>query len=143
MKDTNELLNALKKGENIGTYLEENETEFVRTTVSEYLQKLITEKSLEKSDIIQKSGLDRTYAYQIFNGTRIPSRDKLILLAVGMKLSLDETQKLLKYCSLAPLYAKLRRDSTIIYGLVNGMNAIELNSMLYDAGEKLLDSPDR
>ena len=47
--------------------------------------------------------MPRNYAYQLFNGTRKPSRDKVIQLAFGFGLSVDDTQELLKVARQAPL----------------------------------------
>jgi len=113
--------------------------EFININISEYLNMLIEEKELVKSEVIKSSCLDRVYAYQILNGTRTPSRDKLIQFAFGMKLTLDETQTLLKYNGMAPLYAKNRRDSIILFAINERATVIELNIMLDNKKEKILD----
>ena len=80
--------------------------------------------------VIKKSQIDRTYGHQIFNGTRIPSRDKLIQLAFGFGLSLDETQTLLKKAGKSTLYAKVKRDAACIYGLSHDMNMMEVQDLM-------------
>ena len=138
MKDTSDLLNNLKSSKDIDLFLNGNKQEFITYNVSEYLSKLIDEYSLSKSEIIKKSGLDRTYGYQILNGKRTPSRDKLIQLAFGMDLSFDDVQKLLIYTGYAPLYAKNRRDSIIIYAIEKRLPVIDLNLMLDSKNEEIL-----
>ena len=41
----------------------------------DYLEALLAKKNMSKSILINKANLHRTYAYQIFNGTKIPSRN--------------------------------------------------------------------
>ena len=44
----------------------------------EYFNQLIQEKNLNRSEIIERSGIERTYCYHILNGTKNPSRDKIL-----------------------------------------------------------------
>ena len=115
MKETNELLEIMSKSRDIDGFLNNHDCEFIKVNITEYLNKLIREKKLIKSQIVKNSGLDRVYAYQILNGTRTPSRDKLIQLSFGMRLDFKEVQHLLKYNGFAPLYMHNRRDSIIIF----------------------------
>lgn len=109
---TNALLKRIVNGRDFKEALSENEGGFEEQSVSEYLRKLCEERGLVPEQVIKKSQIDRTYGHQIFNGTRIPSRDKLIKLAFGFGLSLDETQKLLKIAGRSMLYPKIKRDAT-------------------------------
>ena len=96
-KTTEELLNILKSKRSYNDFLKEQIDELYFASISEYLEILLAQKGLKKSDVILKANLDKSYAYQIFNGNKTnPSRDKLIMLAFGMELNLDETRKLLK-----------------------------------------------
>lgn len=78
---TNALLKRIVNGRDFKEALSENEGGFEEQSVSEYLRKLCEERGLVPEQVIKKSQIDRTYGHQIFNGTRIPSRDKLIKLA--------------------------------------------------------------
>lgn len=139
MKNTGELMKHLKSGEDIGTYLSANEDQFITVSVSGYLTEVLKQKGLTRSEVIRRSGMDKVYAYQIFDGKRSPSRDKLLLLAFGMELDPDETQKLLKYCAMPTLYPKSRRDSILIYALERHMSVIDLNLLLDEKNEAILE----
>lgn len=128
-KSTEELLKTLKES-SLETYLSNNTGELVDSPIYKYLEKVIKEKGLKKSDIIKKSGVQTNYAYQIFSGLKIPSRDKLIALCFGMELSLDEAQTLLKYAGYAKLYPRTKRDSIIIDALEKHINIINCNITL-------------
>lgn len=139
MKKTDELLKILNDSHDIDDVLQDHEEEFIQVSVSEYLTALIEQKNLVKSEIIKRSGIDRVYGYQILNGTRTPSRDKLIQLSFGMQLGFRETQRLLAYNGFAQLYAKNRRDSIIIFAIKEKKSVIELNLLLDKNKEKIFD----
>lgn len=69
-KSTQELFDLMKKTQAFDTYMEITKEERVETTVSAALEKLLEEKNINKSKCIEASGLDRTYAYQIFLESR-------------------------------------------------------------------------
>lgn len=139
-KSTEELLNILKNKKTYGDFLSEEIGELCFSTVSEYLEMLLSEKRLKKSDVIRKSNLDKNYAYQIFSGIKTnPSRDKIIMLAFGMGLTLTETRKLLKISGLSDLYVRSPRDSIIIFCLDKHYSLIDTNMYLSDFSLEILE----
>ena len=129
-KTTDELLNEIKSSKEIESFLSKNETEFAEANLSEYIELLISEKGLQKSKVVARSGLNRIYAYQIFSGKRFPSRDKLIAIGFGLQLSLEEMDELLKYAGFSTLYARNKRDSIIIFAMNSKKSIFALNDML-------------
>jgi len=95
-------------------------------------------RGYKKSGGISASCLSKTYAYQIFSGVKNPSRDKLLALAVAMTLTFEECQRLLRLAAVNELYVKNKRDSIIIFGLMRGLNNMELNDLLYEMEEFVL-----
>ena len=90
-------MEILKQKKSIHAYFTEEIDELEFASLTEYLELLLNEKGLRKSDVIKRSNIDKNYAYQIFNGNKThPSRDKMIALAIGMGLNVLETRKLLK-----------------------------------------------
>ena len=77
----------------------------------DYINEILLEKDLEKSDIIRDAQIPRTYAYQIFQGSKQAGRDKILQLAIAMKLNLEETNRLLTVAHHNHLYAKQQRDA--------------------------------
>ncbi len=66
----------------------------------------------------QNDGTVRVHSQtRIFAGEKIPSRDKLIALAFGLRLSEEETIKLLKISGNRELYARDERDALILFAL--------------------------
>ncbi|MBP5289731.1 MAG: helix-turn-helix transcriptional regulator [Clostridia bacterium] len=137
-KSTDELLAELKTCEDFTRYYRENQNERAETDLSRALEELLAKKGLQKKDVVRSSNLSEVYAYQIFDGKRRPKREKLLCLAVAMKLSLDEVQKLLKTTGYAPLYPRNGSDCAIIYGICQGMDVVRINDLLYEYGEETL-----
>ena len=94
-KDTVYLQEELRKTNNLELFEEENDAELCVQTVSEYLNQLLTKCNKKKTEIGKRANLDESYMYQIFNGRRNAKRDKLLQLALGFPLTLEETQRLL------------------------------------------------
>lgn len=138
-KSTKELLELLKNTKDYKDFSKENYNDLIKADLPSELNKILIEKNLKKSLVIEKSNLDKTYAYQIFSGVKKPSRDKLLQLCFGMDLSLDEVQKLLKTTSYALLYAKDKRDSVIIFALSKNLSVIETNELLYELNYELFE----
>lgn len=105
---------------------------------SDYIHQLLEHKQLDKAEVIIDSQIPRTYAYQIFQGTKQAGRDKILQLAFAMKLNLEETNRMLTIANHAHLYAKKQRDAIIIFALANSYNLIETNELLEELHHELL-----
>ena len=139
-KSTQELLELMKNTHDYNDYLKENKESISANLMKPCiaLNSLITDKKLKKSEVISLSGIETHYAYQIFSGVKTPSRDKMIMLGVGMKLSTDEMQNLLKITGFPLLYSKQQRDNAILFGISKCLTIIDLNNLLYEIGCDLL-----
>ncbi len=138
-KSTEELTNELTNSDNINEYVNDNKSELINIALSQYLENLLISKNLTKSTVIAKSNLSRTYAYQIFDGKKNPTRDKLVALCFGFQLSVDETQRVLKIAKLPILYPRLKRDSLILFALQKQYTIIECNNLLDDFKEDIIE----
>lgn len=133
-KDTEELENELAETDDLKKFFAENETNLYNFTLAEYLNQLLVEKNLSKTDVVKKSELG-DYAYHIFAGRKNPSREKVIALAVAMQLSFEECQKLLYYADAKKLYARDTWDDVIIYALKNNLTVQQTNELLNNFDE--------
>lgn len=138
MVTTSSLVEQLIKSKNFQEVIDRNAKVFEEQHISEYLSKLCKERGLVAEHVIIKSQIDRTYGHQIFNGTRVPSRDKLIQIALGMELSLDETQLMLITANKGILYVKYKKNTAIIFGITHKFSVMELQELLESAGLPLL-----
>lgn len=138
-KTTDELAHEIKSATDIEDYLVNNEEYlFSDGSLSRHLNMLLKQKHLSRADVVRGSLLDRAYVYQIFSGEKSPSRDKLIALAFGLKLSDEETQKMLKLSCSRELYAREKRDALILFALQRKMTIMETNDLLFGHGHPAL-----
>lgn len=126
---TQKLLEGLKNADDIKTFLDLHEQEFLSQTLTDYLNELMTDKNITVAKIAKNSGIGE-YVYKIFSGERRATRDVLISVAFGMELSIEETQLLLRIAKFAVLDSRERRDSVIIYALSHDMTVFECDDFL-------------
>jgi transcriptional regulator with XRE-family HTH domain len=140
-KTTKELLETMKTSKNYYEYLEENGTAINSEKMKpcRALNALLGEFGKKRSDIIAKSCIEKHYAYQIFNGAKIPSRDKMIMLCIAFGLDFERTSELFKVTGYPPLYARDLRDNIIIYCLENKLGVIKANLYLSEKNLPILD----
>ena len=137
-KTTGELENEIKSADSADEYLVQNSEYLLKQSISETLNQALFRANLTVSAVVKRSGLTRSHVYHIFNGKRLPSRDKLIAIAFGMELNSDETNALLKKCRFAPLYSKDPRDAVIMFNLAHGKDIVDTNLDLENQGFEIL-----
>jgi len=137
-RETSDMMRELASCESFTAFYSENNQSLIKHELCDYLAELTELHGIKKSDAIRRAQLNDSYAYQIFSGRRIPERNKLLALAVGMELSLDEVQNLLRVGGYAPLYVKLEFDCIVIFGICKNMTVADINDILYDHGLETL-----
>lgn len=106
---------------------------------SEYLCHILREREITESVLIRDSQIQRTYAYQILNGTKNPGRDKVIALCLAANMNFEETQRALTLADLGQLYPRRHRDSILIFALEHNLNAQQTNELLFEEQEEILE----
>lgn len=104
----------------------------------EYIAQLCRDMGEMREHVIKRAAIDRTYGHQLFNGTRKPSRDKVIQLAFGLGLDVEQTQKLLKVAQKSMLYPKIKRDAAITYCIMHQAQVAETQKLLASLNLELL-----
>lgn len=138
-KTTDELLHEISISAHPEDYLEQNQEELLSGDISQRLGAFLRESGRSKAEVIRRSGLNRVYAYQLFLGRKIPSRDKVIALAFGMMLSGERTQKLLKAVGYRELYVRDPRDAVLFFGLQKSAPLVEVNEQLFELGLPIIE----
>lgn len=95
---------------------------------------------VSKNDAIHRSRLNQTFAYQILAGTRHASRDKLLQLAFGMRLGINDASELLERGGVCRLRPVCRRDIIVAYALCHRMGVEECDDLLWAHGEQTIMS---
>lgn len=120
---------------NIKSFFEKYDEQMLKNrNISDYLKLLLRKKGLKVANVVVRSGLDRKYVYQIFKGTKNPSRDKLIAIAFGLGLSDEETQKMLKVSGNRELYVRDKRDTLILFSIQRKKDIMITNELLAGYG---------
>lgn len=128
MATTSELLKIINKNDNLS--IEALLKKIPDLCFVDYLETLMIQKKITKSQLIQYSNLDRTYGYQILNGTKKPSRIKVIQIALSLQLTYQETNNLLSLSNNGSLYSKVKFDAIILLALKNHYSVMETNLLL-------------
>ena len=135
-KLTEELLSELLDAPTIDGFVAKNV--LGHRKLGEYLEELLEQKGLKRSQVVHMANLNETFGYQIFTGQRNPSRNKVLQIAFAMALSLRETNRTLEAAGVSSLYSKDRRDAIIIFCLDRGCSLQKVNEELYRFGEETL-----
>lgn len=137
-KSTDDLKQELMSDPDIDSYIRKNESCFVSRSVTELLTEFYERRNMTKSQLARKSNMSEVYLHQVFAGRRKPSRNKILCMCIGMELSIEDTQRLLKEAAYAQLYPRIRREAIIYHGIVHHTPLDEINDKLFEADEKAL-----
>ena len=127
---TKELWTRLFSAPSMDGFFFNNEAEL--PDFSAYINYLCEEKQKRPADVLRDSNIDISYGYRLFSGERKPSRDKILQLAFGLGLNVDETQYLLKLGRGTALHPKVKRDAAIAFCLTKKMTLVDAQMILQD-----------
>lgn len=133
---TDELLEQLLASTSAEDYLAYEACNLEFRQLSEYLTDLLEEKGLTRAEVFRACGINDTYGFNIFSGDKKnPGRDKVLLLAFGLRCTLAEAQRLLRLAGVNELWPRIPRDAIIIRALEEGLTRAECDEELYRLGE--------
>lgn len=135
-----DILNTIDDEDYLDDFINNKSKDLDSLSIPSFFDAICKNRKISKSELIRNADIDRTYGYQILNGTKKPSRDKILQLCISANLSLEETNKALKLGNVGELYVKVPRDSVIIFGVNNGFNLMKINDMLYNRDLETLGS---
>ena len=139
---TEELLKILNSADSVSDLKEYDQNlkdDLTCAGFADYISQKKQALGISSGELIQRSGIQRTYGYQILSGEKNPGRDKVIALCLALSLPLDDTQRALTLAKESVLYPRIRRDSIIIFGINNNMSVQDLNDLLFDLKENILN----
>ncbi len=135
-KTTTELLRELKRNScSLPDYLANHQDTFVNEDVKAFWENIIESRNYSKSNIINKADFSYCYFYEVINGRKSPTKDKIVRLGLAMKMTVEECQQALKISGRSALHPKNRRDSILIYAIEQKMTITQCNRTLADNGE--------
>lgn len=129
---TDLLVNKLLESDNIDAFITQHKDNLKSLDFCHYLYLLAEHRSLKISEVLKRSQLSESYGYQLFNGHRLPSRDKVLQLIFGLGLDIIEANKLLKLAGKSELYVRDQRDAIILFALNKKWSLIDTETLLIE-----------
>lgn len=100
---------------------------------------LLQKRSLSKTIFFKRSGLSESYGYQLMNGSRRPSREKVLQTCIGLSLNRLEANQLLFLAEKSCLSHRRKKDIILLYALDKQLNLYDTNELLVEECLKPLD----
>lgn len=143
-KTTTEILaERLINSNDIDTFLDTHKTKIDAENFHDFLYRLIDSRGMKISECLKKSQINESYGYQLFNGKRQPSRTKVLQISLGIGLSLEETNRLLKLAEKSELYVKDQRDAVVMFALNKKWSLYDTEALLIERGlESIIKTKD-
>ena len=137
-RSTGELLKVLADTEDLEEALQDLAPDFQERSFAQRIQALMQERGIKTARLAEASMMSRTFVYQIVSGTRVPSRNAVLQLALLLQAGPDETQRLLRSAGRGALYPRVRRDAILLYALRENMELMAAEDLLVRSGEQPL-----
>ena len=102
---------------------------------ADFIQQLIDERNIKKSSLIRVLNIDRNYGYQMLNGTRTPTREQILRIALFLKLNFKQTQRLLNLAGREALYVRRPEDAKTVHCLEHPMDFIKACEFIWGERE--------
>ena len=119
-----------KKSESLEDALKEIYTD----SFEKHLQQLINKKGLKNSEVYATANISKQYFSKLLKGQVKPSKEKMLALAVGLRLNLDETIDFLRIAGYA-LSPISQTDKVVEYFIEHGdYNVLKIDIVLFDYG---------
>lgn len=134
-KKLSDILSGIDNTKDMEQYMLEPKVADSFKSFPEFFRSLPKVQNTESSELIQKSGLERSYYYQVMKGSRSPSRDKVLRLCIAAGLDLTETTRALELSGNAVLYPRNRRDIILTVAINQSASVDDANLLLFKYGE--------
>lgn len=105
-----------------------------KESFEKHLQQLINKKGLRNSEVYAAANISKQYFSKLLKGQVKPSKDKMLVLAVGLRLNMDEVVDFLRIAGYA-LSPISQTDIVVEYFIrKQEYNVLKINIVLFDYG---------
>ncbi len=105
-----------------------------KESFEKHLQKMINKKGLRNSEVYAAANISKQYFSKLLKGQVKPSKEKVLALAVGLRLNMDETIDFLKLAGYA-LSPISQTDAVVEYFIEHeDYNVLKIDIVLFDYG---------
>ncbi len=120
--------------EAMGLSLEDELKGMYTDTFEKHLQQYINKKGLKNSEVYAAANISKQYFSKLLKGQVKPSKEKVLALAVGLRLNLDEAVDFLRFAGYA-LSPVSQTDVIVEYFIKHGdYNVMKIDIVLFDYG---------
>ena len=120
----------MKKAESLDDVLKGIYTD----SFEKHLQKLINKKGLKNSEVYAAANINKQYFSKLLKGQVKPSKEKVLALAVGLRLNMDEAVDFLKIAGYA-ISPISQTDAVVKYFIEHEQySVIKIDMVLFDYG---------
>lgn len=105
-----------------------------KESFEKYLQQLINKKGLKNSEVYAAANISKQYFSKLLKGQVKPSKDKMLALAVGLRLNMDEVVDFLRIAGYA--LSPISQTDTVVEYFIRKQeyNVLKINIVLFDYG---------
>ena len=137
---TEELLKDFRRMDSVEEFTSAHAADLVVPSPADYLIKTAAAHGVTKKVLTHECLLERSHAAHLLGGTKKMTRDKLLIFALVGKLTVEETQVLLKYGQVGPLYIRDKRDKLLLFALQEHKTLEETQELLLQLGVQQLST---
>ena len=103
-------------------------------TFGKHLQKLINKKGLKNSQVYASANISKQYFSKLLKGQVKPSKEKVLALAVGLRLNMDEAEDFLRLAGYA--FSPISQTDTVVAYFLKKQefSVAMIDTVLFDYG---------
>ena len=139
-RTTEELLKDFRHMDSVEEFTSAHAADLVVPSPADYLINTAAAHGVTKKVLTHECLLERSHASHLLGGTKKMTRDKLLIFALVGKLTVEETQVLLKYGQVGPLYIRDKRDKLLLFALQEHKTVEETQELLLQLGVQQLST---
>ena len=105
-----------------------------KDSFEKHLQKLINKEGLKNSEVYAAANISKQYFSKLLKGQVKPSKEKVLALAVGLRLNMDETVDILKLAGYA--LSPISQTDAVVENFIEheDYNVLKIDIVLFDYG---------
>lgn len=143
-KNTKELVNELEQAKNtkeFEDFIKRNDVELQRESFGDAVLRLCAKYEITPSSLQPQIAISKSQFYNLLNGTRNPSKESVIKIALTLGVTQKEMNELLFASGFHALDPRDRDDAIILFGIENCKEVGKIDELLreYNSKIKLLD----
>ena len=113
---------AALRPENLADFLSRNADDLIRSEhpFADYMREKFREKGILQQDVFLAADLPERYGYKLISEQKhTTQRDTILRICLAARLDLNETDEALILYGMAPLHARIPRDTAFIVAIQN------------------------